>query len=63
MENGPRSSLRLLGAALLTFAGLAAIAIGIIMAMLPADDGPPPPRPASAPAPLLVRPNPRVTEN
>jgi hypothetical protein len=37
MEIGPRSSLWLLGGVLLTVAGLAAIAIGIIIAMPPAD--------------------------
>lgn len=38
MENGTGNSLRLLVAALLMFGGLAAILIGIVMAMPPADE-------------------------
>jgi hypothetical protein len=38
MRNGTGSSIRLLLAAILTFGGLAAIVIGIAMAIAPAND-------------------------
>jgi hypothetical protein len=37
MEYGSHSSLRLLAAALLTFGGLAAIVVGVILAMAPPE--------------------------